>query len=360
MATLDEPFRVGNLTLPNRIVMAPMTRTASPGGVPGRDVAEYYARRAANQVGLIITEGTHIDRAQAAAYDNVPDFHGERPLAGWAHVVQRVHEAGGKIIPQLWHTGVARLGTDPVADSPSGVGLDGSPHGAEMTQQDIDDVVASYARGAETAQRLGFDGVEIHGAHGYLIDSFFWNRTNRRTDAYGRDRARFATEIVRAVRAAVSPEFPVFFRLSQWKVDHYQARTVETPDEFAQLLIPLADAGVDVFHLSTRRYWQPEFEGSDLNMAGWARKLTGRPTVTVGSVGLAQQYGEGGDWTTGFTTQSGTTPIDELTARLERDEFDLVAVGRALLADPAWAAKALRGQLADALPYDPSVLAGLN
>lgn len=358
MAGLGEPFVVGNLTVVNRIVMAPMTRMLSPGGVPGRDVAEYYARRAAHQVGLIITEGTYVDRAAAGAYDDVPHFHGERALDGWAHVVRRVHRAGGKIIPQLWHTGVVRAAAEPPAEGPSGLGLDGVPTGRAMTQRDIDDTVAAFAEAAARAEQLGFDGVELHGAHGYLIDAFLWSGTNRRTDRYGGDpasRARFAAEIVQAVRAAVAPGFPVFFRLSQWKVNQYEARIAENPDELAQLLTPLADAGVDAFHASTRRYWLPEFDGSGLNLAGWVRKLTGKATVTVGSVGLDRQYGEG-EFAQGYTRRAGRTGIEELLARLERDEFDLVAVGRTLLANPDWAAKALRGELSLTVPYDPAVL----
>ncbi|MFB6877488.1 NADH:flavin oxidoreductase [Streptomyces sp. NPDC056323] len=358
MASLDEPFTVGDLTVPNRIVMAPMTRMQSPGGVPGPDVAEYYARRAANQVGLIITEGTYINRAAAGAYDSVPHFYGGQSLAGWAHVVRRVHRAGGKIIPQLWHTGAARFGTEPPAEGPSGLGLDGGAAGHAMTQRDIDDTVAAFTEAAAAAERLGFDGVELHGAHGYLIDNFLWSGTNRRTDRYGGDpssRARFGAEIVQAIRAAVSPGFPVLFRLSQWKVNHYEARIAKNPDELAQLLTPLAEAGVDAFHASTRRYWLPEFDGSPLNLAGWVRKLSGKATVTVGSVGLDQQYGVG-DFAQGFTERAGLTGIEELVARLERDEFDLVAVGRTLLANPDWAAKALRGELAQTVPYDPAVL----
>ncbi|MFK0292462.1 NADH:flavin oxidoreductase [Streptomyces sp. NPDC090442] len=362
MASLDEPFVVGDLRVPNRIVMAPMTRTQSPGGVPGEDVAEYYARRAAHQVGLIITEGTYINRPAAGAYDDVPQFHGEQPLAGWAHVVRRVHEEGGRIIPQLWHTGVVRTGAEPPADGPSGLGLDGAPAGKAMTQQDIDATVAAFATAAADAERLGFDGVELHGAHGYLIDDFLWSATNRRSDRYGGDpasRARFGAEIVQAVRAAVSPGFPIFFRLSQWKLGAYDARIATNPDELAQLLAPLADAGVDVFHASTRRYWLPEFDDGTLNLAGWVRKLSGRATVTVGSVGMDRQYGEG-EFTQGFTRQSDVAGIEELVSRLERDEFDLVAVGRALLANPDWAALALRGELARTVPYDPEVLKSLT
>lgn len=133
------------------------------------------------------------------------------------------------------------------------------------------------------------DGVELHGAHGYLLDQFLWAGTNRRTDAYGGDpvaRTKFAAEIVAAVRETVSPDFPVIFRYSQWKQEAYDARLAQTPEELDAILTPLAAAGVDAFHASTRRYWLPEFEGSDLNLAGWTKKLTGRPTITVGSVGL--------------------------------------------------------------------------
>ncbi|MEU8900650.1 NADH:flavin oxidoreductase [Nocardia sp. NPDC048505] len=356
---LDRPFTVGDLTVANRVVMAPMTRNMSPEGVPGPDVAEYYARRAANNVGLIVTEGTYIDRVEAAAYPGVPHFYGEQSLAGWARVAEQVHLAGGRIIPQLWHTGVARTATEPPADSPSGIGLDGQPTGKIMTQADIDATVAAYADAAAAAQRLGFDGVELHGAHGYLIDSFLWSGTNQRTDGYGGDpvaRARFAVEIVEAVRAAVSPGFPVFFRLSQWKSGNYEAKLADTPAELEQILAPLAAAGVDAFHASTRRYWLPEFEGSDLNLAGWVKKLSGKPTVTVGSVGLDQEFVGAAGW----QKQAGVASIDQLLDRLEADEFDLVAVGRALLANPDWVTKALQGRLDESVPFDRAVLKSLS
>ena len=361
--TLDRPFSVGSLTLPNRIVMAPMTREFSPGGVPDADVVEYYARRAAAGVGLIITEGTYVDHASAGTSDRVPRFHGEDALEGWRKVVDAVHASGGKIIPQLWHVGVARdEGTGPVPSapsaSPSGIDLDGEPKGSALTADDLDDVIRAFADAAAAAERIGFDGVELHGAHGYLLDQFFWERTNRRTDGYGGDiegRTRFAAEIVAAVRAAVSPDFPVFFRLSQWKGGVYDAKLAQSPEELERLLTPLVDAGVDVLHASTRRYWMPEFDGSDLNLAGWVKKLTGKPVVTVGSIGLDQEF----IGPEGWAPPSASTGIDPLIDRLERDEFDLVAVGRALIADPEWAAKALENRLGDALPFDKSQLKSL-
>ena len=361
---LSRPVALGGLTVPNRVVMAPMTRQFSPGGVPGADVAAYYARRAAAGVGLIVTEGTYVGHESAGQSDAIPRFHGAEQLAGWAKVAEAVHAAGGRIVPQLWHIGMVRkAGDPPYADAPavgpSGIRLDGTEGaGLAMTQDDLDGVVAAFAEAAADAERIGFDGIELHGAHGYLIDQFLWSGTNRRADAYGGDpvaRTRFGAEIVAAVRKAVSPGFPVIFRFSQWKSENYDARIAATPAELDALLAPLAEAGVDAFHASTRRYWVPEFDGSDLNLAGWTKKLTGKPVITVGSVGLD------GDFIRG--RQGGIAPvkgIDDLLDRLEHGEFDLVAVGRALLQDPEWAAKVLDGRLGELAPYDPAALRGLN
>jgi len=361
---LSRPVSLNGLTVPNRIAMAPMTRMFSPGGVPGEDVVSYYSRRAAAGVGLIVTEGTYVGHESAGLSDRVPRFHGAEQLAGWAKVAEAVHTAGGTIVPQLWHIGMVRKeGQAPYPDAPavgpSGLRMDGGEGaGKAMTQGDIDDVVAAFAQAAADAERIGFDGVELHGAHGYLIDQFLWSGTNRRTDAYGGDpvaRARFAAEIVAAVRAAVSPGFPVLFRYSQWKQDAYDARLARTPQELEAILAPLAAAGVDAFHASTRRYWLPEFEDSDLNLAGWTKKLTGRPAITVGSVGLNGEFlkafqGEGAE----------LGSLDNLLDRMERDEFDLVAVGRALLQDPQWAAKVLAGRFDELAPYDAASLQTLS
>ncbi|AGS70307.1 NADH:flavin oxidoreductase [Streptomyces collinus] len=361
---LSRPIALNGLTVPNRIVMAPMTRMFSPGGVPGEDVRSYYARRAAAGVGLIVTEGTYVGHDSAGNSGRVPRFHGEEQLAGWAKVAEDVHAAGGTIVPQLWHIGMVReQGQNPFPDAPamgpSGLVTAGAEAtGKAMTQQDLDDVIGAFARAAADAERIGFDGVEIHGAHGYLLDQFLWEGTNRRTDAYGGDpvaRAKFSAEIVAAVRAAVSPEFPVIFRYSQWKQQDYTARLAETPEELEAILTPLAAAGVDVFHASTRRYWLPEFDGSDLNLAGWTKKLTGKPVITVGSVGLD------GDFTGAFQGQgSPVKGIDNLLDRMESDEFDMVAVGRALLQDPDWAAKVLADRFEDLKPYDAAALKTLS
>lgn len=355
--SLFEPFRAEHLELANRIVMAPMTRGFSPGGVPGQDVADYYRRRAEHGIGLIVTEGTLINHPAAAASPNWPNFHGEAALEGWARVAAGVHEAGGKIIPQLWHVGTARkVGSEPNPEvlpvGPSGLDLTGEKVSEPLTVEEIGELVAAYAQAAADAKRIGFDGIELHGAHGYLIDQFFWEKTNQRTDHYGGSlvaRTRFAVEVIEACRRAVGPEFPIVFRFSQWKGPEYAAKLANTPEELAQFLAPLVNAGVDVFHCSTRRFWEPEFEGSSLNLAGWTKKLTGKPTITVGSVGLDVEF------TKLFREGAGANAVDlgNLLERLEQGEFDLVAVGRALLHDPEWANKIRDGRTNELLPFTP-------
>jgi 2,4-dienoyl-CoA reductase-like NADH-dependent reductase (Old Yellow Enzyme family) len=361
---LFAPFRLGNLELPTRVVMAPMTRSFSPGGVPNAKVIEYYRRRAAAGVGLIVTEGTTVGHKAANGYPNVPRFYGEDALAGWKQVVDAVHAEGGKIVPQLWHVGnVRKLGTEPDASVP-GYGpmqkvKDGQVVVHGMTQADIDEVIAAFAQAARDAKAIGMDGVEIHGAHGYLIDQFFWEGSNQRTDQYGGDqaaRSRFAIELIQAVRAAVGPDFPIILRYSQWKQQDYTARLVQTPEQLEAFLKPLSDAGVDIFHCSTRRFWEPEFEGSDLNLAGWTRKLTGKPTITVGSVGLDGEFLQ---FMVKTDKVAEPASLENLLERLNKEEFDLVAVGRALLVDPDWALKVREGREQDILPFSRDALTTL-
>ncbi|MGV9005420.1 MAG: NADH:flavin oxidoreductase [Brevundimonas sp.] len=360
---LFQPFQVKSLKMPNRIVMAPMTRSFSPGGIPTEDVVSYYRRRAEGDVGLIITEGTVVDRPAARNDASVPVFHGEA-LPEWKKVVDSVHAAGGLIAPQIWHVGSARgRGEDwqPLGkvDSPSGFSTPGKRGLPPMTEEDVADTIAAFGRSARAAKEMGFDAVEIHGAHGYLIDQFFWSGLNDRTDRWGgpsiADRARFAAEVVKAVREGVGEDMALILRLSQWKQQDFDARIAETPDQMTEWLAPLSEAGVDVFHCSQRRFWEPEFEGSDLNFAGWAKKLTGKPTITVGSVGLD------GEFIAAFGG-AGSKPasLDGLVKRLEAGEFDLVAVGRALLADPQWVQKIRDGRLDELKDFERSAMATLS
>lgn len=364
---LFSPFTLKGLNLPNRIVMAPMTRALAKDGIPGAVNAEYYRRRTEGGVGLILTEGTVIDRPASRNAVGIPFFHGEAALAGWRGVADAVHAAGGRIGPQLWHTGSTRSSRgawepDSPVESPSGLVGPGDPRGVAMTEENIADTVAAFARAAADAKRLGFDTVELHGAHGYLIDQFFWSGTNTRTDAFGgatiRERSRFAAEAVRAVRASVGPDFPLILRVSQWKQQDYDARLAASPQEMTDWLAPLVEAGVDALHCSQRRFWEPEFPEVDgtegLNFAGWAKKLTGAVTISVGSVGLESDFfaafgGRG----------SGVAALDNLYKRLEHEEFDLIAVGRALISDPQWVQKIGSRRTQDLRGFDAADLAVL-
>jgi len=361
---LFQPFRLKSLTLKNRIVMAPMTRSFSPDGVPTLQVADYYARRVQGEVGLILSEGTVVNRPASSYNANIPHFYGEKSLLGWKAVIDKVHAAGGVMAPQLWHVGIVAPDASswlPPApfEGPSGYVTPGKMGGVAMTERDIAKTIEAFAQAAASATVLGFNAVEIHGAHGYLIDQFFWHPTNQRTDGYGGntlvERSRFAVELIRAVRKAVGPDFPICLRISQWKLQDYAAKLAATPQEMEAWLTPMAEAGVDIFHCSQRRFWDPEFDGSDLNFAGWAKKLTGKTTITVGSVGLS------GDFIAGFQGETATPrSLDELFRRFDRGDFDLVAVGRPLLADPAWARKIHDGRTAELHNFSKEALATLS
>lgn len=342
-------------------------------------MAGYYRRRAEGKVGLIVTEGVGVDQPASVGMgsmgeDHAPVLHGAAAISAWQQIVDEVHAAGGLIVPQLWHMGaIRRPNSGPVPDAPSlrPSGIWGPsdramlppdyletmlPPTAPMTDSDIADVIAGFARSAANAKALGFDGIAIHGAHGYLLDSFMWHETNRRDDKWGRDetgRSRFAAEVVRAIRSEVGPDLPIIYRFSQWKLQDYDARLADTPEALERTLAPLVDAGVDLLEASTRVYDQPAFDDSDLTLAGWVKKLTGLPTMAVGGVGLTK------DLQASFI--GGADAIDNLRGvadRIDQEEFDLIAVGRSLLVDPQWAIKAREG--APFEPFGPEALATLS
>ncbi|WP_375204854.1 NADH:flavin oxidoreductase [Hyphococcus sp.] len=339
---LFEPVEFDNLSLKNRIVMAPMTRSFSPGNVPGEDVAAYYRRRAEGEVGLILTEGVSTNATTATGTPNVPNIVTDAAKAGWKKVVEGVHEAGGKIGIQLWHEGPFRnpkntSHPDVPSWSASGVKTADKQLWNPMSESEIETAITEFVDAAVAAKDLGFDAVEFHGAHSYLIDSFFWDQTNLRDDKWGGDwtgRTRFAAEIIRRTRDQVGADYPLIIRLSQWKQQDFNAKTAKNPQEMEQWLTPLVKAGIDIIHMSQRRFWEPTFEGSPLNDAGWAKKLTGKPAISVGSVGLS------GEFTAAYAGESSEpASLDRLIEMMEREEFDLIAVGRALLQDPDWALK---------------------
>lgn len=364
---LFQPFSHPKLSLPNRIAMAPMTRGFSPNGVPGKNVEQYYRRRADGGVGLIISEGTTINHPAASESSNIPVFFGEQALAGWQKIIESVHAGGAKMVPQLWHVGSIRrkgLGHVPEAESasPSGLVGPGKLKLQPLSVEEIEQLIEAYAQSAQYAQELGFDGVELHGAHGYLIDQFFWEGTNVREDHYGSGenggsieaRTQFCVEIVKAIRRKCGDNFPIILRYSQWKQQDFAAKLAHTPEELQRFLTPLSNAGVDIFHCSTRRFWEPEFEGSQLNLAGWTKKITGKPSISVGSVGLNEEF-----VTTYRGGQAEAVGIDNLLERMEAQEFDIIAIGRALLVNPTWPQLVRDGQLDQLKTFNKDVLAEL-
>lgn len=219
--SLLTPVQVGRYHLPNRIVMAPMTRSrAGEGNVPTPLVATYYRQRAS--AGLIVTEATQVC-PEGQGYAGTPGIHSDAQVEGWRRVTKAVHEEGGRIFLQLWHVGRVShpdfqpAGKPPVAPSAlAPVGTSHTPSGPQpyvvpraLELAEIPAVVGQFGEGARLALAAGFDGVEVHGANGYLIDQFLRDGTNRREDAYGgpvENRARFLREVVNAVVAVWGPD----------------------------------------------------------------------------------------------------------------------------------------------------------
>ncbi|GIF21948.1 2,4-dienoyl-CoA reductase-like NADH-dependent reductase (Old Yellow Enzyme family) [Actinoplanes tereljensis] len=318
--TLARPITLGKLDLSSRFVMAPMTRKRSPGGVPTAENAAYYRRRAEHGVGLIITEGALIGHPSASHEDDVPRLTPGPAEDGWRLVTSEVHAAGGRIAAQIWHLGSERMPAE-TAWTPDNINING-----------FDQLLQAYAQSARVAAGAGFDAVEIHAAHGYLLDEFLWPHTNHRSDRFGggpKERATFPAEVIRTVRDNIPEDMPLIVRFSQFKERDYAARIADTPTELGDILGKFAEAGADVLHASQRRFWEPAFAGDPANLAGWAKRLTGLPTITVGSVGLDQTR----------------------LADLAKHDADLVALGRVLITNPDWVTLATTGRDQEIRPY---------
>lgn len=342
--------------------MAPMTRSFSPGHIPGPNVAAYYRRRAEVGVGLILSEGVSTNTVTATGTPDVPNIVTPEAKAGWKAVADDVKAAGGVMGLQLWHEGLYRNPAksehpDAPSWSPSGYKIPGKLLWPPMTEAEIETAIEEFVAAAVATKDLGFDCVEFHGAHSYLIDSFFWDQTNLRTDKWGGGwdgRTRFASEIIRRTRNKVGADFPLIIRISQWKQQDFAAKAAANPLEFERWLMPLVEAGIDVIHCSQRRFWEPAFDGSDLNVAGWTKKITGKPTISVGSVGLS------GEFTAAYSGEvSKPASLDRLVEMMERGDFDLIAVGRALLQDPDWAEKIRAGRTNELKAFTREAMATL-
>ena len=354
---LFEPYKIKNTLLRNRIVMAPMTRNQSPEGIPTNEVVSYYKRRAEADVGLIITEGVEVSHKASSAYPDVPRLDSEKARDGWKRVVGGIKEHDGAVIAQLWHCGGFRkLGMGPNPEVPghtaSGLVRPGKRVAHAMSSEDIKETIDAFASDAKYCEEIGFDGVEIHGAHGYLIDNFFWRGTNEREDLYGgsiEKRSQLAANIVKAIRSNVSNNFIVGLRFSQWKQQDYEAKLAASSEELLKVIKQPVDAGLDYLHSSMRRFWESEFEGSDENLAFWTKKLTGLPTISVGSVGLDSDFID-------MSAPASPRNIDKAISDISNKKYDMVAVGRALLADYEWVIKLREGRIKDIIPYTKEAL----
>lgn len=345
------PLTVNGLTLRNRFVMPAMQRGWCVGGVPSTNLGDYYAARVRGGAGLIVSEALAIDHpsatGQAAAARLAP-----HTLEAWRRVVGTVKQAGGTIFLQLFHEGALRPEGMSGTLSPSGLAWTGKANGDSASRADLDAIRDSYVRAARSAKALSADGVEIHAAHGFLLDQFCWHETNTREDGLGgaslRERLAFPVEVIRAVRSEVGPDFVIGWRFSQWKEVDFGAKLFSMPDELRCAINAWEDAGVDLFHASTRRFYQPEWPTSDLGLAGWTTQVGHSPVITVGSVGIRDLlFGLPGE-------PEGLDPhasLGELARRFERGDFALVAVGRAMIGDPDWVNKLRNGDLGKIEPF---------
>lgn len=263
MTTLFTPFRLGPLSLPSRIVMSPMTRSRALGNVPNEWMAKYYSLRA--EAGLLITEGTS-PSPNGLGYARIPGLYSEAQAAGWRRVTDAVHGAGGRIFVQLMHTGrvghPANLPPGALLLGPSAIAAPGEmwtdtegmqPHPVPlaMSDQDIATAIQEYAAACRNAVAAGFDGVELHGANGYLIDQFLNTTSNHRTDRWGGrldGRIRFAVEVSRAAAAAIGAE-RVGIRISPYGVFNGMAPDAETDALFLRLIEALNVISLAYIHV---------------------------------------------------------------------------------------------------------------
>jgi 2,4-dienoyl-CoA reductase-like NADH-dependent reductase (Old Yellow Enzyme family) len=349
---LFEPFALEKLQLSNRFVLPGMQRGMCEKGAPTAAMVDYYRRRVAGGCGLIISESVAVDLPTSTQNERFA-WMTERTFDAWVRCIAGVKEEGARILLQIWHEGARRTegGDGPYSRyptiSPSGIADRETQQGRPATLEELGELKAAFVSAALMAKAAGADGVEIHAAHGYLLDQFLWPVTNRREDGYGGsailDRARLPSEIIAGVRAACGPDFVIGLRFSQWKETDYSARVVETPEELQSMLSLFETAGLSIIHASTRRFWSPEWPGSNLSLAGWCKRLSHLPVICVGSVGVPTEAGEPG--------MQIASHLRELVRRLASDEFDLVSVGRSQIADPDWVNKVRAAELDSIRPF---------
>jgi 2,4-dienoyl-CoA reductase-like NADH-dependent reductase (Old Yellow Enzyme family) len=338
-STLFSNVKIENLELTNRIGLAPMTRTsATENGLATEDMAQYYANFARGGFSLVLTEGTYTDEAYSQGYFNQPGIANEEQTESWKKVVNAVKQQDSKIFVQLMHAGALSQGnrfTEETA-GPSAVTPKGEKLGfyggkgefatpKEMTKEDIDQVIKGFVLSAKNAQKAGFDGIEIHGANGYVLDQFLTDYTNQRQDEYGgsvENRLRLIIEVIGAVREAVGSEFPVGVRISQAKVNDSDHKWKGGKADAEIIFSGLNKAGVDFIHIAEPNAVKPAFGESG-------------PTL----VELVKRYGNT------FTIANGSLGDPAMAeALLKEGKADIVTIGKGALANQDWADKVAKGQ----------------
>ncbi len=328
---LWSPVQLGSLKLGNRVALAPMTRvSATEDGNATDRMAAYYRAFARGGFGLLITEGIYPDTAYSQGYLFQPGLATPEQARSWAKVVDAAHSEGAKIIAQLMHAGAQTQGNrfmdstvGPSAIAPKGEQLgfyrgEGPyPVPAEITAGEMAEVREGFVTAALHAKEAGFDGVEIHGANGYLLDQFLTDYLNDRTDGYGgspENRVRFAAEICRAVREAVGPEMAVGIRISQAKVSDNAHRWAGGAEEARIIFSTLGATGIDFIHTTEYQAAEPAFADGADSLAALAKRHSG---VTVIANGMLDDP-------------------ETAAALLSGGAADVVALGKAALANRDW------------------------
>ncbi|WP_408606667.1 NADH:flavin oxidoreductase [Domibacillus epiphyticus] len=344
---LFSPVTLGTIDFGNRAGVAPMTRTsAAYEGLATDQMVSYYEKFARGGFGFIITEGIYPDDKYSQGYMNQPGIVNDDQVQSWRKVVEAVHQQGSKIIAQLMHAGALSQGNrfvkeamGPSAVKPKGeqLGIYGGegafPTPKEAAKQDIADVIAGFVKAAQRAKEAGFDGIEIHGANGYILDQFLTDYMNQRTDEYGgstENRVRLAVEVVKAVREAVGPDFTVGIRISQGKVNDHTHKWAGKEKDAEIIFGQLGRSGVDFIHVTEYKAWEPAFsEGQGASLAALAKKFGNVPVIANGHLEDPEQA----------------------SAIIEKGEADAVTIGRGALANSDWAIKVQKGEKLE--EFDP-------
>ena len=346
---LFESLKIGDIASPNRILMAPLTRSRArrPGDVPGSLNATYYAQRAS--AGLIVSEATQVSQ-QGRGYAGTPGIHTDEQVAGWRLVTGAVHRAGGLIVAQLWHVGrishtdLQPGGIPPVApsairaDAQTYVGFDSGPvpvsEPRALETEEIPGIVEQYVFAAQQAKAAGFDGVELHGANGYLLDQFTRDGANRRTDAYGGsldNRLRLPVEVARGVADVWGPG-RVGYRISPFAT--FNAMSDGDPERtFGTLAERLGGLGLAYLHVVERDQTQTDFTPEQDRLTGLLKERFGGVYVANGSY-------------------DGPTA----RARIRAGRADAIAFGRPFIANPDLPARLRVG--AELAEPDPATFYG--